>query len=210
MIDPTAQVYDGVRLGAGAVIGAYALIGVTPRDPLPASARTILGAGCVVRSHAVLYAGNVIGAGFQTGHHALVRESNEIGDDVSVGSLSVIEHHVRIGNGVRIHSQAFVCEYTVLEDGAWIGPRACLLNARYPASPSTKQHLQAVTVGRGARIGGNATVLPGVTVGAGALVGAGAVVTRDVAPGRVVYGNPAADAGSLGDLRWDDDSRPYG
>ena len=114
MIDPASQVHDGVHLGAGAAIGAYALVGVAPRDPLPAGARTVLGDGCVVRSHTVIYAGNIIGARFQTGHHALLRESNEVGDDVSIGSLAVIEHHVRIGGGVRVHSQAFVCEYTVL------------------------------------------------------------------------------------------------
>ena len=39
--------------------------------------------------------------------------------------------------------------------------------------------------------GAGAIVLPGVTVGDGAIVGAGAVVTRDVAPGVRVVGNPA-------------------
>ncbi len=34
-------------------------------------------------------------------------------------------------------------------------------------------------------------MLPGVTIGDGALVGAGAVVTKDVAAGEVVAGNPA-------------------
>jgi UDP-2-acetamido-3-amino-2,3-dideoxy-glucuronate N-acetyltransferase len=42
-----------------------------------------------------------------------------------------------------------------------------------------------------ARIGANATILPGVRIGGGALVGAGAVVTVDVPPGAVVVGNPA-------------------
>ena len=40
-------------------------------------------------------------------------------------------------------------------------------------------------------IGCNCIVLPGVTIGRGAIVGAGSVVTKDVAPGVVVAGNPA-------------------
>ncbi len=40
-------------------------------------------------------------------------------------------------------------------------------------------------------IGANATILCGLRIGRGALVGAGSVVTKDVAPGAVVAGNPA-------------------
>ncbi len=40
-----------------------------------------------------------------------------------------------------------------------------------------------------------AMVMPGVHLGAGAVVMAGAVVTKDVAPGRIVGGNPARDLG---------------
>jgi maltose O-acetyltransferase len=48
-----------------------------------------------------------------------------------------------------------------------------------------------VNIGEDVWIGGGAILLPGVTVGDGAIVGAGAVVTRDVAPGTRVVGNPA-------------------
>ncbi len=48
-----------------------------------------------------------------------------------------------------------------------------------------------VVVEAGAFVGAGATVLPEITIGTGATVGAGAVVTRDVAPGDVVVGNPA-------------------
>lgn len=48
-----------------------------------------------------------------------------------------------------------------------------------------------VNIGGDVWIGGGAILLPGVTVGDGALIGAGSVVTRDVAPGARVAGNPA-------------------
>lgn len=44
-------------------------------------------------------------------------------------------------------------------------------------------------------IGPNATILKGVTIGAGAWIEPGAMVTRDVAPGMRVLGNPAQSAG---------------
>lgn len=184
-------VHPNVRLGADAVIGEYVIVGVPPKGSAPGELETIIGPRVRIRSHSVIYAGNRIGADFQTGHGAMVRELNEIGDDVSIGSHSIIEHHTRIGNGVRIHSNAFVPEYSILEDRAWIGPNAVLTNARYPSNPATKASLRGPHVMADAKVGANATILPGVVIGRQALVGAGAVVVRDVPDGKVVAGNPA-------------------
>ncbi len=48
-----------------------------------------------------------------------------------------------------------------------------------------------MTIGANVWIGGGAIILPGVTIGDDAIVGAGSVVTRDVAAGATVVGNPA-------------------
>lgn len=194
--------HEGVDLGAGAEIGAYAVIGVPPRGKRDGEVPTVIGDDAVIRSHAVVYAGNRIGARFQLGHGALVREDNEIGDDVSIGSSTVVEHHVRIGSRVRIHSMAFIPEFSVLEDDCWIGPNVVITNAKYPRSPGVKEALRGAHVKRGAKIGANVTLLPAVVVGENALVGAGSVVTRDVPPGAVVAGNPARVLKSI-------DSLPY-
>ena len=66
-----------------------------------------------------------------------------------------------------------------------------LTNAKYPLSPGVKDQLAGPVIRKGAKIGANATILPGVVVGENALVGAGAVVVRDVPAGAVVVGNPA-------------------
>ena len=42
-----------------------------------------------------------------------------------------------------------------------------------------------------ARIGNNATLIPGIVVGKNSLVGAGSVVLSNVLDGKVVLGNPA-------------------
>ena len=52
-------------------------------------------------------------------------------------------------------------------------------------------NLRPVRIGSGVWIGGGAILLPGVTVEDGAIIGAGSVVTRDVAAGATVAGNPA-------------------
>ena len=185
------KVYKGVELGPSSTVEDYCIVGVTPRGHKEGDLKTKIGANAHLRSHTVVYAGNRIGNNFQTGNKVNIRELNEIGDNVSIGTLSVIEHHVKIGNNVRIHSQVFIPEYTMLEDGAWIGPHVVLTNAKYPLSPDAKKNLQGPTIKKGAKIGANVTVLPGVVIGENALVGAGSVVVDNVPDGVVVAGNPA-------------------
>jgi len=189
-----------VHLGANVDIGEFVVIGLPPRGKEPGELETHIGPDAVIRSHTVIYAGNVIGANLQTGHGVMIRELNEIGDHVSVGTHSIIEHHVRIGNHVRIHSNAFIPEYSVLEEGAWVGPHVVFTNALYPLSPDAKRNLEGPHLLSGAKIGANATLLPGVVIGRHALVGAGAVVVCDVPDGKVVVGNPARVVKDITDL----------
>lgn len=188
----SSVIYPGVVWGNNEfTLGPFTVIGQPPRNTTPGELTTQIGAGALIGSHTVIYAGNRIGRSFQTGHGVLIREANEIGDDVSIGSGSNVEHHVRIGNRVRLHSNVFVPELTVLEDDCWLGPNVVLTNARYPSSPTTKAELVGSYIEARAKIGANATLLPGVRIGMDALVGAGAVVVIDVPPGAVVVGNPA-------------------
>jgi acetyltransferase-like isoleucine patch superfamily enzyme len=196
-------VHENVVLGAGSVVEDYCIVGTPPRGVREGELETTIGDGAVIRSHTVIYAGNVIGRNFQTGNKVNIRESNRIGNNVSIGTLSVIEHHVEIADNVRIHTQAFIPEFSVLEEGCWIGPNVVLTNAKYPLSPGVKDQLAGPVIRRGAKIGANATILPGVVVGEDALVGAGAVVVHDVAAGAVVVGNPARVITQIADL-------PYG
>jgi acetyltransferase-like isoleucine patch superfamily enzyme len=186
-----ARIHGRVKLGHDAHIGDYVVIGEPPRGKKAGQLKTTIGARAVIRSHSVIYAGNAIGNDFQTGHGVLVREETHIGNNVSIGSHSVVEHHVTIGNNVRLHSNVFVPEFSVLEDGCWLGPNVVVTNARYPQSSNAKESLRGAIVKRGAKVGANATLLPGVVIGENALVGAGAVVVHDVPPGAVVIGNPA-------------------
>ena len=196
----TSRVYENVSLGTGAILEDFCIVGTPPRGKKDGELATVIGDGAVIRSHTVIYAGNVIGRNFQTGNKVNIRESNQIGNNVSIGTLSVIEHHVQIADGVRIHTQVFVPEFSVLEEGCWLGPNVVLTNAKYPLSPGVKDQLAGPVIRRGAKIGANATILPGIVVGENALVGAGSVVTKDVPAGAVVVGNPARMIRNISEL----------
>ena len=123
----------------------------------------------------------------------------ELGDGTRVGTFVEIQKGVVVGRHCKIQSHTFICEGVTIEDGCFIGHGVMFVNDRHPRAlnaDGTMQgdgdwQLERILVRSGASIGSGATILPGVTIGEGALVGAGAVVTRDVAPGSVVAGNPA-------------------
>jgi acetyltransferase-like isoleucine patch superfamily enzyme len=161
-----------------------------------------LGAGACLRSGTVLYRGSTIGKHFETGHHVIIREQNKIGDHVSIWNNSTIDYGCRIGNRVKIHCNAYVAQYSILEDDVFLAPGAILANDRIPGSRFSPQMLQGPIIRKGAQIGINTTILPGVVIGAGAIVGAGSVVTKSVPVGAVVWGNPARPRKRRSDLYW--------
>ena len=189
MIASSAVIHQDVEIGKNAIIEDFCIIGC-PFKGFDGE-RTKIGENAIIRSGTVVYAGNIIGDNFQTGNKANIRELNEIGDNVSIGSLSVVEHHIILHDNVRIHSQAFISEYTVIDESAWIGPNVVITNARFPKHPNVKSNLKGAHILPKAKIGANATLLPGVQIGKNSLVGAGSVVTKDVPDGVIVYGNPA-------------------
>lgn len=194
-----ARIYGEVVLGSGSVVEDFCLLGHRALgETAPRAVR--VGENALIRSHTVVYEGVTIGDRFSCGHGVLIREDCQIGDDCSIGSGSVIEFSVVMKNRVRLHSRCFVPEYSVLDDGCWLGPGVIVTNTRYPAGPRSKQTLEAVHVGAGARVGAGVILLAGVAIGAGSLVGAGAVVRHDVAPGTVVVGSPARKISRVDEL----------
>lgn len=184
------MIHSNVHIGHGTVVEEGAIVGQPPRGRQPGELRTVIGGGGVIRSGTVIYAGTTIGDGFNSGHGAMIREDNVIGDNCSVGSNAVLEPGNRVGSGTRIHSQCFL-EHVTLGERVFLAPGVVFTDDPHPICPRYLDCVLGATVEDDVSIGGNATILPGVRIGAGALVGAGSVVTRDVAAGTVVAGNPA-------------------
>jgi acetyltransferase-like isoleucine patch superfamily enzyme len=129
-------------------------------------------------------------------------ETMEFGSSVFIGSQTMIQGrfdgHCRIGNHVWIGPQAyFDARDLVLEDYVGWGPGAKMLGSTHTGEPTdvpiitTDLVIKPVTVGYGADIGMNASILPGIRIGAHSIVGAGSVVTSDVPDYAIVAGAPA-------------------
>ena len=180
-------VHETSIVSPDAVIGADVTIG-----PFCVIDACRIGAGAVIRSHAVVYADTELGDGFESGHHVTIRAGTRIGAGVRIGTGCDLQGHVTIGDHTRLHSGVFVPQHTTIEELVWIFPRAVLLDDPHPPSDTCTM---GPTIRRTAVIGAAATIFPAVEVWEGALVAAGSVVREDVPPHTVVAGVPAREIG---------------
>jgi acetyltransferase-like isoleucine patch superfamily enzyme len=182
-----------VRLGLDSNIDPGVILGYPPGRP-GTFGEVRIGRGARVRSGSVIYAAVEIGDDFETGHNAVVREENRIGSHCTLWNNSTIDYGCVIGDRVRIHCNVYIAQFTTLEDDVFLAPGVTIANDPHPICTKC---MQGPTVGRGARIGVNATLLPLITIGENALVGAGSVVTSDVPAGMLVAGSPARIIGPV-------------
>jgi len=140
---------------------------------------------------------DAIGAGTRVWAFAHVLKGAVIGRDCNICDGVFVEGDVRVGDRVTVKCGVQLWDGVTLEDDAFIGPNATFTNDMFPRSRHRPDRFLRTTVGRGASIGANATLLPGITVGAHAMVGAGAVVVRSVPERAIVVGNPARVVGHV-------------
>jgi acetyltransferase-like isoleucine patch superfamily enzyme len=174
------KISQGLVKDEGVIIGAKGRV----------EGETIIGDNARLRSGTVIYEGVKIGRDFKTGHNAVIRENNIIGDNVVVGVNTYLGPGNKIGNNVNIHTGCFL-EMATIEDDVAFGPHVVLTDDPHPRCPRFEECVGGIKIKKGAKIGANATILPGVTIGEKSLVGSGSVVTHDVPPEVVVAGNPA-------------------
>jgi len=194
----TAIVYPGTVVGEGCKILDYAVVGKQPtlsprstakREELPPLE---LGAGTIVSTGAVVFAGTTVGERVIVGDQACVRERCTIGDDVVIGRGSLVENDTTVGALTKIQAHAYITAYSLLEDNVFIAPCVITTNDNYMGRTEKRHELiKGPTIRRGARVGGGSVLLPGIEIGEEAFIGAGAVVLRDVPAKAVMVGSPA-------------------
>lgn len=138
-----------------------------------------MGSACFISELASVHADELtLGDRSYIAASAYLTDRIEIGADCSINPFCVVRGTVSMGDAVRI------------------GAHTSLLGFNHSMDPGTDVFRQplvtaGISIGRDVWIGSHVVILDGVTVGDHAVIGAGAVVTKDVAAGAVVVGNPA-------------------
>lgn len=205
------RVGDGCLIGhnvvihAGSEIGAHVRIDdntVIGKKPL-SSPRSIfkvpenleparIGDFCQIGANVVIYVQCVIGQRNLIADLATIRENVTIGDLNIVGRNVAIENFVSIGSRNKFETNCYITAYSSVDDYCFVAPGVITSNDNYMArDPERYNHFKGVTLQRGARIGANATILPGKVLNPDACVAAGAVLTKDAPGDTIVVGNPA-------------------
>jgi UDP-3-O-[3-hydroxymyristoyl] glucosamine N-acyltransferase len=205
-VDPSAELGDGVSIGAGCYVGPGVKIGagtilypnVTVLDGTVIGASCILWSGVVVRDRCRIGNGTILQIGVSIGGDGFgYRPSADGRSLVKIPHIGTVE----IGNGVEIGANSTVdrgkFSATVIGDGTKIDNlvqighncrigRCCVIAACTGVAGS-------VTMGDGVQVGGCAAIKDHVTIGSGARIGGGSGVIADVAPKQIVLGYPADD-----------------
>jgi UDP-2-acetamido-3-amino-2,3-dideoxy-glucuronate N-acetyltransferase len=137
-----------------------------------------------------------IGDDTKVWHFCHVLGGAVIGERCSLGQNVVVMNGVKIGNNVKIQNNVSVYEGVELGDDVFCGPSMVFTNVVNPRSHvSRRNDYKKTSVGKGATIGANATIVCGVTLGEYAFIGAGSVVTRSVQSYALMVGVPARKIG---------------
>ncbi len=122
--------------------------------------------GCIVRS------------GAQIGPYARLRPGADIGPKARIGNFVEVKN-ATFGEGAKANHLAYIGDGEV---GARANLGAGTIFCNYDGFSKAK-----TTVGEGAFVGSNSSLVAPVTIGAGAYVGSGSVVTKDVSADALAF-----------------------
>jgi len=189
-IHPTALVEPGAELADGVSVGAYAIVG----------SETRVGPGTSIGSHTILEGRTEIGAECRIGSHVIIGAPPQdvkyrgeptrvlIGDRTLVREFATIHRASVGGSGVtRVGPGNFLMAYTHVAHDCQLAERVIMAN-----QASLAGHVE---IGRSAVIGGMSGVHQFVRIGEYAFLGACSAVLQDIPPYVKAQGNRAKPFG---------------
>ncbi len=156
------------QVGAGTTIEPFVVFG-------PGA---VVAEGARIRSFSHIE-GAKVASGAEVGPYARLRPGADLGEGVKVGNFVEVKN-VRMDAGAKANHLAYLGDGHV---GAKANIGAGTIFCNYDGFFKHR-----TTVGEGAFVGSNSSLVAPVTIGAGAMVGSGSVVTKDVAPGDLALG----------------------
>jgi bifunctional UDP-N-acetylglucosamine pyrophosphorylase/glucosamine-1-phosphate N-acetyltransferase len=172
-VGPDTVIYPNVMLEGATTIGAESTIGVGCHVKDCA-----IGEGVELKPYCVL-AESVVEAAAVLGPFCHLRPRAHVGARARIGNFVELKK-ARIGRGARVPHLSYVGDATVGE-GANVG--AGTITCNYDGVDKHE-----TTIGAGAFIGTNTSLVAPVTIGDGAYIGAGSTITKDVPPGALAVG----------------------
>jgi bifunctional UDP-N-acetylglucosamine pyrophosphorylase/glucosamine-1-phosphate N-acetyltransferase len=178
LIDPATSYIDaGVEIGADTVVHPFVIIEGSTRIgaacEIHAGSRIVnstIGDRSTILNHSVIVESQV-GDGCRVGPFAHLRPGAALGEGSRVGNFVELKK-TALGAGAKANHLAYLGDSTI-GAGANIGAGTITCNYDGVAKHQT-------TIGAGAFVGSNSTLVAPVTIGDGAYVAAGSAITEDV------------------------------
>jgi bifunctional UDP-N-acetylglucosamine pyrophosphorylase/glucosamine-1-phosphate N-acetyltransferase len=167
VIEPYVQLLGNTHIGSDSRIRSYSVI-----------QNSQLGDNVLVRNGCILDTAEVANNAI-LGPYAHLRPESKIGDSAHVGNF-VETKKATLGKGSKANHLNYLGD-TVIGEGVNIGAGAITCNY-----DGVHKHL--TTIGDGAFIGSDSTLVAPVTIGAGAYIAAGSSITEDVPEGALALG----------------------
>jgi len=124
-----------------------------------------------VHESSIVEEGAIIGAGTKIWHFSHIMGTVFLGKNCNLGQNVFIGDQVRLGNNVKVQNNVSLYTGLSCADDVFIGPSAVFTNVINPRSAiNRKDQYQSTTIGKGASIGANATIICGCDIGDYALI----------------------------------------
>ena len=152
------------------------------------SEKANIGQNVEIHPLALIEEGATIGDGSKIGPFCIVRKGAVIGKDCKFTAYCEIRENVRIGDRTSFGSRCTISANAMIGEDVRIKYSFVLTD-----TPKLEADGKKVvgSIGDGALIGANVTLMPGFNIGKNSVIGACSQVRSDVGDNEVWFGNPA-------------------
>jgi bifunctional UDP-N-acetylglucosamine pyrophosphorylase/glucosamine-1-phosphate N-acetyltransferase len=167
VIEPYVQLLGATRIGIESRIRSFSVI-----------QNSVIGSGVMVRNGCIMD-GAMVADGAVIGPYAHLRPESEIGEGAHVGNF-VETKKLKLGKGSKANHLNYLGD---AEIGAGVNIGAGVITCNYDGV-----HKHLTTIGDGAFVGSDSTLVAPVTLGAGSYIAAGSCITDEVPEGSLALG----------------------